>query len=347
VVLAILVYWLIGFAVDDIATIPGPSYDKFEAERLDPVFFSNKRKQESDLAKANRQLEEKKSEQMILRDSTQSTEKTISHLLDLQKASFQENGVLSDAEQKAFNASMNMFLDNQKQDQALSQEIARLAAQLNALQDSKLEADGTLDRAREPIRVAFAKIERRHNMFLAFLQLSFLILLLAAAAWVIIKKKAGVYSSIMLASGVALIARITEVVHNWFPSRLFRYVLLAVAIAVVVRLLIYFLRTVSRPTARWLLKQYRESYERFFCPVCDYPIRRGPMRYLFWTRRSAGRLALTAGEGSNQDPRYICPACGTSLYEECSFCHFMRHALLPYCEHCGEKKEITPTDRPA
>ena len=65
------------------------------------------------------------------------------------------------------------------------------------------------------------------------------------------------------------------------------------------------------------------------------------MRYLFWTRRSLRKMAaLIPNVGNVTDARYICPHCGTALYEECNYCHFIRHSLLPYCEHCGDKKEI-------
>jgi hypothetical protein len=38
------------------------------------------------------------------------------------------------------------------------------------------------------------------------------------------------------------------------------------------------------------LSVYREAYERFFCPICEFPIRRGPLKYVFWSRRSIKNL---------------------------------------------------------
>jgi hypothetical protein len=64
----------------------------------------------------------------------------------------------------------------------------------------------------------------------------------------------------------------------------------------------------DRPSGAGLLKQYREGYERFFCPICDYPIRRGPLKYVFWSRRSIKKLQFPPQPQSSEEP-YICPAC--------------------------------------
>jgi predicted RNA-binding Zn-ribbon protein involved in translation (DUF1610 family) len=98
------------------------------------------------------------------------------------------------------------------------------------------------------------------------------------------------------------------------------------------------------PKPDWLLKQYREAYEHFLCPACNYPIRRGPLRYLFWTRRTLRRLRIPTQAGAQADEPYTCPACGTVLFEECPSCHAVRHALLPVCSKCGAAREI---DRPS
>jgi hypothetical protein len=102
------------------------------------------------------------------------------------------------------------------------------------------------------------------------------------------------------------------------------------------------IRQVVRPKSDWLVRQYREAYERFLCPVCEYPIRRGPLKYLFWTRRTAKKLPVVqlADADDKPDGPYTCPICATKLFEECPSCHAQRHALLPACEHCGATKPI-------
>jgi hypothetical protein len=124
----------------------------------------------------------------------------------------------------------------------------------------------------------------------------------------------------------------------WFWPQ---YILIAIAIALVVQVLLYLLRMVVSPKKEFLLKQFREAYERFVCPVCEYPIRRGPLRYAFWTKRTIRKLILPepSGHATNDDP-YTCPACGVMLYEKCPVCGGVRHSLLAYCEKCGASKEV-------
>jgi hypothetical protein len=86
------------------------------------------------------------------------------------------------------------------------------------------------------------------------------------------------------------------------------------------------------------LRQYREAYERFFCPVCDYPIRRGPLKYVFWSRRTIKHLHFPPQTPPPADEPYTCPACGTLLFEKCAVCGNVRHSLLPVCNHCGDVK---------
>lgn len=129
-------------------------------------------------------------------------------------------------------------------------------------------------------------------------------------------------------------------VHEYFLSRYIKYVLIGGLLIVVVRLLVYFIRTIAFPKTQWLVKQYREAYERFLCPVCEYPIRIGPRRFLFWTRQTVNKVPVPAGDGGGEEESYSCPSCGSTLFEECSVCNNIRHGLLPHCRHCGAEKEI-------
>ena len=72
-------------------------------------------------------------------------------------------------------------------------------------------------------------------------------------------------------------------------------------------LLTYFIRTIAYPKMQWLVKQYREAYERFLCPVCEYPIRTGPRRFLFWTRRTVNKIVVPMERG-DQEEVYTCPS---------------------------------------
>jgi len=117
-------------------------------------------------------------------------------------------------------------------------------------------------------------------------------------------------------------------------------ILIVVALLLVLRVLAYLVRLVAFPKRGSWLRQYREAYERFLCPVCEYPIRRGPLKYLFWTRRTVKRLPQPAFATPGDDETYTCPMCTTRLYEECPACQAQRHALLPACQHCGAVKPL-------
>jgi transcription elongation factor Elf1 len=119
-------------------------------------------------------------------------------------------------------------------------------------------------------------------------------------------------------------------------------VLIVIALALVARVLVYLLRAMAFPKLDWLLKQYRESYEHFLCPVCNHPIRRGPLKHLFWTRSSVKRLRVPASTADSGEETYTCPVCATALFEECPACKHIRHALLPACSHCGATKQLQP-----
>jgi len=67
------------------------------------------------------------------------------------------------------------------------------------------------------------------------------------------------------------------------------------------------------------------------------PIRRGPLKYVFWSRRSIKKLNFPRTD-AQPDETYTCPLCGTRLFEKCDACDAIRHALLPSCAHRGKTK---------
>ena len=169
--------------------------------------------------------------------------------------------------------------------------------------------------------------------------LGHLLPLLVVGAILIIKKRTSIYFPLFLAFGGATLVKVTLVMHEYFPKRYFKYIVITVLLLAVARLLIHVIRTVTFPKAQWLTKQYREAYERFLCPVCEYPIRIGPRRFLYWTRRTVNKTILQK-EQVGEEEIYTCPSCGTALFEKCSSCQNVRHSMLPHCRHCGAEKEI-------
>jgi len=167
-------------------------------------------------------------------------------------------------------------------------------------------------------------------------KLAVLVPLMAVALALFIKKRSGPYAPPVYAFGLAVLAEVLQVIHEHFHTGYFIYILLLAAIAVVVRAIIYLVKVMRSPSAAWRLARYRQAYATFLCPICGFPIRRGPMKFMVWTRRSLKEppAPTTLPEARAAEP-YTCPSCGTRLFEECATCHAIRHALLPACERCG------------
>jgi predicted RNA-binding Zn-ribbon protein involved in translation (DUF1610 family) len=338
-ILAVLVFWVLGFFVSDIQSISGPDYTTIEKKHLDKALVAKRKALEEQVVDLTRQIENQKEKQRVVGDSSRNLQQTINQLIELQKLGIQKSIAFSDAEQANFTGSLHIFLGNQKKYQELSQTVSDMLERKQGLVREKEQVELEIEKQRQPARVEFNTLRDRHRLKLAFLQLVILLPILILSTVVIIKKRSSIYFPLFLAFGAASLIKVTLVVHEYFPSKYFKYILIGGILIVVVRLLIYFIRTIAFPKTQWLVKQYREAYERFLCPVCEYPIRIGPRRFLFWTRRTVNKIIVPMDQG-DQEEKYTCPSCGNGLFEECSSCHKIRHVMLPHCSHCGAEKEI-------
>lgn len=334
VVLGVLFYWLLKFVVQDIQTLPGPDFASLESRHVGPELREQQQALEKQLTELTRQIENQKETRRIVGDSSQNLQQTITQLLELQKLGMQKSLPLSETEQANFATALNLFLENQRKFQESSQTEADLVGRKQALIQEQQQITQELGRQLEPAREEFNQAMVQHRWRLAFLQLAILIPILGVAAVAIVRKRSSLYFPLFLAFGVATLVKVTLVMHEYFPTRYFKYILIVALLIAVAGLLMYFLRTIAFPKPTWLAKQYREAYERFLCPVCEYPIRTGPRRFLFWTRRSITKLPVAA-DPTAQEELYVCPACGSQVYAECPACHKVRHSLLPHCTHCG------------
>ena len=340
VVFALLIFWLLDFAVDDIGNLPGPRREDVAARLLSADLLNRRDNIDRQLSEVNRELEAKKERQALLRDSTGRYEETLRQLLDLQRLSAQKGLALPQPQQRALAESADLFLANQRQDQALYEDILKLSERERQLTDDKTSVQEKLDEQGKAVDEEMERRSRQHDHKIAALQLFLLLPLLVFAGLVISKRRAGIYGPLVYGGSAAILCQTILVIHTHFPTRYFKYVLLSAAILMIGYILVRLLRMVRNPKQSWLLKQYRDAYEAFFCPVCDYPIRRGPRRYLFWTRRTIGKVGSAAPLEQASEEQYSCPACGSRLYEPCEKCKGIRHSLLPFCESCGAEKVL-------
>ncbi|NLF23697.1 MAG: hypothetical protein GX590_11140, partial [Lentisphaerae bacterium] len=56
-----------------------------------------------------------------------------------------------------------------------------------------------------------------------------------------------IYFPLFMAFGAATLIKVALVVHEYFPSKYFKYILIGGLLIVVARLLIYFIRTIAFP----------------------------------------------------------------------------------------------------
>ena len=325
--------------MDDIRSMRGPNYNTIEKEFIDKDLAAKGIVLEKQITHLMARIGNQMGKQRILGDNSRSLQQTIGQLLELQKLGIEKSIPFSHREQTNFTNSLNLFLDNQRKYQELSQTVSDMLEKKQEFVREKEQIEKEIEKQRQPARDRFNALSRKHRLKLAFFQLAILLPILIVSAAVIVKKRSSIYFPLFLAFGAATLVKVALVVHQYFPNRLFKYILIGGLLLVVARLLIYFIRTVAFPKKQWLLKQYREAYERFLCPVCEYPIRIGPRRYLFWTRRTVNKVVIPADRG-DQEEEYTCPSCGTGLFEKCSNCHKIRHTMLLHCSHCGAGKEI-------
>ena len=339
-IFGLLCYWLLGFVISDIGSWPGPDYAKLEEQLLDQDLDQKAEALTEQNDETTRKISELRNRQSLLKDSIDNSTRTMDQLLEIQRLSIEKESEFSPGEQSAMAENIQLFLANQQQYQTYNDEISQLNEQLIDIQQQEREIDQLLQTAREPIWEQHNADLEKHKLRMAGLKLAVLIPLLVAVLALFLKQRSSIYAPLIYAAAVAIAAKVVLVMHEHFPERYFKYILILVSLAIVTWILIHLLRMVAFPKQDWLLKQYRDAYEAFLCPICSYPIRRGPMKYLSWTRRSIRKVSLprSGADPAAQDEVYTCPLCSTALFEQCSSCDAVRHSLLPACEKCGAEK---------
>lgn len=336
-ILGVLLFWLLGFLTKDIGSLRGPDFSKVQADYIDaePVGKQNSLKENLDVIENN--IRNKREQQAILKDSTNSLQNTINQLLSIQKQNIERNLTLSDEQQQRLVESQALFLENQKQYLALNTEIAGLTSQQHQLERELASVSGQINKQRTSARNEYNKIMSKHRLKVAALKLAVIVPIFLISAWFFIKKRSGLFGPIIYATFIAVFIRISLVVYEYFPRRYFKYIALLVIIAVVLRLLLYLIKRIAAPKKDWILKHHQEAYDKGICSICGKPIRIGPLRYAIGHKRRGLVLAGQGGQACKQE-LYTCPSCGTELYEKCAKCGDIRHSLLPFCEHCGNEK---------
>jgi hypothetical protein len=338
VLLAVLVYWMLGFVVNDIGSLPGPGFPVIERSFVSSELVSEATALTTSIEEVARTIGSEERRQAVLRDGTDNAARTMDQLLEIQRLNSERGIAPAETERTALAEAQRLFLDNQRRYQQSNEEVARLTDQLRTFEQRQREVRAQIDAQRAPAMEEYRRLNQRHQLKIAALKLSLLVPLLALAVILFLRYRQGLYAPVTYAVGAATLLKVVLVMHEHFPRRYFKYVLIVAALVLVLRVLIYLVRASAFPRRETLLRQYREAYEHFFCPVCNFPIRKGPLRYAYWTRRSLKRVPIPTDSAANEDRPYTCPACGTQLFESCPSCGGVRHSLLPACARCGVVK---------
>ncbi len=96
VILGILVFWFLGFLVEDIKSIKGPKYDEVEKRHVEQSLFKRKEALDKQTTDLDRKISNQTEEQRMVGDSSRNLQLTLNQLLDLQRLSVQKNLPLSE-----------------------------------------------------------------------------------------------------------------------------------------------------------------------------------------------------------------------------------------------------------
>ncbi len=337
----VLAFWLLGYVLRDIDRVQGPNYNQMLEEGLPPDLQDLRTSLASQLDKLQRQIQSLQERRSLTASATRDSQQTINQLLDLKRNAEENQTPLNEEQQQALTENLELFLANQRQTQQLNTDLSTLNEQLESVKNQQRANDTAIQEASKPIIAQYEREYTLHQWQLAAYKLALLIPLLLVFGWMFVRHAGGTYSMLVYALSGAVALRVILVMHEHFPAIYFRYILIILSLVIAITVLVRLLRLLARPSRDWLLKQYREAYASFLCPVCDYPIQRGPLKFANWTRRSLKKYSLrTATLASDVfEAPYTCPCCSTTLFENCQKCGGVRHSLLPACEKCGSEKQ--------
>jgi len=337
--LTLLLVWLLGFLVADIGKIRGPDYNAIAQRHIDPSLTNRQATLKTQIEALDTQIRRQHEIQQTLRQSMENARQVMEQMMSLQRLSLEQNLSPSDTERQALADSQTRFLAAQQRFEEANEQIASSEDQRHTLNLELQTVADQVESQHVPARIEYYEQRQRHQFKIAALKLAVVVPLLLGAAWVFYRKRGSAFRPVYLAALIATFWRVGVVMFDHFPRDFFKYIAIGTTIVLVLAFLVRVLRRVVAPGAAALLKRYREAYNSHHCPICTYPIARGPFRHAIWTRK--GPIALgntTVPTDLVSETPYACPACGTTLFETCESCSKPRHSLLPFCESCGHEK---------
>ena len=97
---------------------------------LAPELLDTEKQLDQQIEDVLRKIHDQQNRQRLLRDSTQSARTTIGQLVDILKLGLERGTSFTEEQQAAFLKAQQLFLENQRRDQELSESLAELNEQL-------------------------------------------------------------------------------------------------------------------------------------------------------------------------------------------------------------------------
>ena len=340
-ILTLLLIWAIGYILSDIGNIKGPDWQVIQTEAIGSSLQDQQQKLNEEKTAIVAQIENQQENQKILKTSMGSSKETMEQLLSLHRLALEKSVKPTADQQNALAESQTLYLASQQQFQQANNEIVTLTEQQRQFQQKIDTVTEKIDTRRELGREKFDTLMRTYRWKTAGLKLLLIIPLLLGVTWLLVFKRKSDFAPLVFAAFVATFVQTGMIMQQYFPAEFFHYILIGVAILVVVIILRHLIRLASSPQKDWLLKQYKEAYRKWLCPVCNFPIRRGLRKEVDWSsRKLRGAVPVLQKEEEKSEEPYTCPSCGQLLYEKCEDCQYIRHSLLPFCEACSGHKEM-------
>lgn len=198
VVLAVLVFWVLGFLVEDIGAIRGPQYTEIEQRYVDQDLVDRAKTLMAEITDVDRAISDKREEMRIVNDSSQNLQNTINQLIELQKLAVQRSVSLSDKEQTNLSESLAHFLESQKRYQVYNTELSRLTDRKRSLESERSAIEKKIAGQSLPAGEEFRVLREKHDLRLAGYQLLILLPMLAAGAIFVVRKRGSVYFPLFL-----------------------------------------------------------------------------------------------------------------------------------------------------
>ena len=342
ILFGLLVYWLLGFVLSDVGKFRKVDYAEIERRIVGDDLFAQRRQAEERIETLAREIAAEEEKQSLFKNLADTSRNTMQQMLDAQTKRMERNEAVEKEQKEALAQAQTEFLKNQNK-------FAAQAEVVLTQNQAKRDAEFALRRIQRQIaekrqnaQDEFRRENLKRQIQAASLKVLFLLPVIALSLWLTLRKRRTLIAPVVYALDAAVLWKLIQVIHEHFPREVYKYIFIAVALLVVLKALIHFLRSAATPSLNLLIKRYREAYRRNQCAICGYPIVHGSLHLAETARRMLGkkvRLSLKASD-AQEETEYTCPSCGQKLFEACPSCRQIRHALLPSCQHCGQPKEL-------